>query len=355
MQPSPEITRRSQNHDIADQAATARASLPEPLEHRQKNALIDEAKMLLRARDAVLVAHYYVDSDIQELADATGGCVADSLEMARFGLAHKASTVLVAGVRFMGETAKILSPEKQVFLVESGAECSLDLGCPVDMFADFCDQHPDRTVVVYANTSAEVKARADWVVTSSIALNLIQDLSDQGEKIIWAPDRYLGDYVQRQTGADMLLWEGSCIVHEEFKGEVLEQLKQLNPDAKVLVHPESPPSVINLADIVGSTGQLIHAVETMNAPLFIVATEEGILHKMRQRAPGKNFLAAPTAGEGATCESCAHCPWMKMNDLQRLVNVLKSEQNEVVVDEATRSQAAIPIKRMIDYGQSRST
>ena len=355
MQPSSEITRRSRNHDIAEQAATARASLPEPLEHRQKNALIDEAKMLLRAQDAVLVAHYYVDSDIQELADATGGCVADSLEMARFGLAHKASTVLVAGVRFMGETAKILSPEKQVFLVESGAECSLDLGCPVDMFADFCDQHPDRTVVVYANTSAEVKARADWVVTSSIALNLIQDLSDQGEKIIWAPDRYLGDYVQRQTGADMLLWEGSCIVHEEFKGEVLEQLKQLNPDAKVLVHPESPPSVINLADIVGSTGQLIHAVETMNAPLFIVATEEGILHKMRQRAPGKNFLAAPTAGEGATCESCAHCPWMKMNDLQRLVNVLKSEQNEVVVDEATRSQAAIPIKRMIDYGQSRST
>ena len=354
MQPSSEITRRSRNHDIAEQAATARASLPEPLEHRQKNALIDEAKMLLRARDAVLVAHYYVDSDIQELADATGGCVADSLEMARFGLAHKASTVLVAGVRFMGETAKILSPEKQVFLVESGAECSLDLGCPVDMFADFCDQHPDRTVVVYANTSAEVKARADWVVTSSIALNLIQDLSDQGEKIIWAPDRYLGDYVQRQTGADMLLWEGSCIVHEEFKGEVLEQLKQLNPDAKVLVHPESPPSVINLADIVGSTGQLIHAVETMNAPLFIVATEEGILHKMRQRAPGKNFLAAPTAGEGATCESCAHCPWMKMNDLQRLVNVLKSEQNEVIVDEPIRSRAAIPIKRMIDYGQSQS-
>ncbi|XXK22086.1 quinolinate synthase NadA [Arenicellales bacterium nBUS_48] len=352
MQPSSETTQRSRNHDIAEQAATARASLPEPLENREKNALIDEAKRLLRARDAVLVAHYYVDSDLQELADATGGCVADSLEMARFGLAHQASTVLVAGVRFMGETAKILSPEKQVFLVESAAECSLDLGCPVDMFADFCDQHPDRTVVVYANTSAEVKARADWVVTSSIALNLIQDLSNQGEKIIWAPDRYLGDYVQRQTGADMLLWEGSCIVHEEFKGEVLEQLKQLNPDAKVLVHPESPPSVINLADIVGSTGQLIHAVETMNAPLFIVATEEGILHKMRQRAPGKNFLAAPTAGEGATCESCAHCPWMKMNDLQRLVNVLKSEQNEVIVDETIRSQAAIPIKRMIEYGQS---
>ena len=354
MQPSSQITTRSRNLDIAAQAATARASLPKPLAHRQKNALIDEAKMLLRARDAVLVAHYYVDSDIQELADATGGCVADSLEMARFGLAHKARTVLVAGVRFMGETAKILSPEKQVFLVESAAECSLDLGCPINVFSDFCDQHPDRTVVVYANTSAEVKARADWVVTSSIALNLIQDLSNQGEKIIWAPDRYLGDYVQRQTGADMLLWEGSCIVHEEFKGVVLEQLKQLNPDAKVLVHPESPPSVINLADIVGSTGQLIHAVETMNAPLFIVATEEGILHKMRQRAPGKNFLAAPTAGEGATCESCAHCPWMKMNDLQRLVNVLKSEQNEVIVDETIRSRAAIPIKRMIDYGQSQS-
>ena len=280
--------------------------------------------------------------------------MADSLEMARFGLTHPAGTVVVAGVRFMGETAKILSPEKQVLVVEPQAECSLDLGCPAAAFSAFCDQHPERTVVVYANTSAEVKARADWVVTSSIAVDLVADLAAKGEKMIWAPDRYLGDYVRRQTGADILLWDGSCIVHEEFKAEVLSNLKHKHPQAKVLVHPESPASVIALADVVGSTSQLIQAAQQMDSSFFIVATEEGILHKMRQSAPGKTFVAAPTAGEGATCVSCAHCPWMKMNDLQHLIAVLQAKDTEVHIDEAIRVRAAVPIQRMVTYGQQRA-
>ena len=207
--------------------------------------------------------------------------------------------------------------------------------------------------MVYANTSAEVKARADWVVTSSIAVDLVADLAAKGEKMIWAPDRYLGDYVKRQTGADLLLWGGSCIVHEEFKAEVLLNLKHQHPEAKVLVHPESPASVIELADIVGSTSQLILAAQELDSSFFIVATEEGILHKMRQSTPGKTFVAAPTAGEGATCVSCAHCPWMKMNDLQRLIAVLKAKDTQVHIDEAIRVRAAVPIQRMVAYGQQR--
>ncbi len=336
---------------IADKARQARSVVGENLTPAERRSLRQQAGDLLSREDAVLVAHYYVDSELQELAEETGGCVADSLEMARFGLSHPASTVIVAGVRFMGETAKILSPEKQVLVVEPQAECSLDLGCPPAAFGAFCDQHPERTVVVYANTSAEVKARADWVVTSSIAVDLVADLAAKDKKMIWAPDRYLGDYVKRQTGADLLLWDGSCIVHEEFKGEVLSNLKQQHPQAKVLVHPESPASVIELADVVGSTSQLILAAQQLDSSYFIVATEEGILHKMRQSAPKKTFVAAPTAGEGATCISCAHCPWMKMNDLQHLIAVLQSKDTEVVIDEEIRIRAAMPIQRMVEYGR----
>ena len=336
---------------IADKARQARSVVRENLTPAERRSLRQQAGDLLSREDAVLVAHYYVDSELQELAEETGGCVADSLEMARFGVAHPAGTVIVAGVRFMGETAKILSPEKQVLVVEPQAQCSLDLGCPSAAFGAFCDQHPERTVVVYANTSAEVKARADWVVTSSIAVDLVADLAAKGEKMIWAPDRYLGDYVKRQTGADLLLWDGSCIVHEEFKGEVLSNLKQQHPQAKVLVHPESPASVIELADVVGSTSQLILAAQQLDSSFFIVATEEGILYKMRQSAPKKTFVAAPTAGEGATCISCAHCPWMKMNDLERLIAVLQTKDTEVVIDEEIRIRAAMPIQRMVEYGR----
>ena len=337
--------------EIADQARMARQMPGVQPGPGTKEILFEEITELLERRDAVLVAHYYVDGDIQDLAEQTGGCVADSLEMARFGFDHEASTIIVAGVRFMAETAKILSPEKTIFAVETDANCSLDLGCPADEFSKFCDQHPDRTVVVYANTSAEVKARADWVATSSIGLKLIRDLHSKGEKILWAPDKYLGEYIQRESGADMVMWNGACIVHEEFKALVLDGVKRQYPEAKVLVHPESPAGVIALADVVGSTSQIIQASVSMPEDTFIVATEEGILHKMRTLAPDKTFITAPTAGEGATCESCAHCPWMKMNDLDRIRQVLLEFSGEVLMDEDIRRQAETSIRRMVEFGR----
>jgi quinolinate synthase len=308
---------------------------------------------LLRAEDAVLVAHYYTDAALQEIADATGGHVSDSLDMARFGHEHPARTLVVAGVRFMGETAKILNPEKRVLMPTLEATCSLDLGCPADRFTAFCDAHPDRTVVVYANTSAAVKARADWVVTSGIAVDLIRHLAARGEKIIWAPDKYLGDYLRRETGADMLLWDAACIVHEEFKGAELSALRSQFPDAKVLVHPESPRSVIAQADVVGSTTGLIDAARRLPANRFIVATDKGIFYKMRQAAPGKEFIEAPTAGRGATCRSCAHCPWMAMNSLETLAHTLETGANEIHIDPDLGRRAYRPIKRLLDFAAAR--
>jgi len=315
----------------------------------EKAALKERIKRLLKERRAVLVAHYYVDADLQDLAEETGGCVSDSLEMARFGRDHHASTLVVAGVRFMGETAKILSPEKTVLMPDLDATCSLDLGCPADAFTAFCDAHPDRTVVVYANTSAAVKARADWMVTSSIGLKIVAYLHAQGKKILWAPDKHLGSYIQKETGADMLLWQGSCLVHDEFKAIELELLKKAHPEAKVLVHPESPASVVALADAIGSTSQLIHAAQTLNAPEFIVATDNGILHKMKAAAPGKIFIDAPTTGNAGACKSCAHCPWMAMNGLQNLADVLESGRNEIHVDPEISRRATVCINRMLDF------
>jgi quinolinate synthase len=249
----------------------------------------------------------------------------------------------------MGETAKILNPEKRVLMPDLRAECSLDLSCPADDFAEFCDQHPERTVVVYANTSAAVKARADWTVTSSIAVKIVRHLHERGEKILWAPDRYLGDYVQRTTGADMVLWQGSCVVHEKFKADGILELKARHPEAAILVHPESPAEVIALADAVGSTTQLIKAVAERPNPTFIVATDNGIFHKMHAVAPGKQILEAPTGGRGATCVSCAHCPWMAMNGLRNLAQVLEHGGNEIHIDEAIRVKAVRSITRMLDF------
>lgn len=317
----------------------------------EKAALIARIKRMLKEQDAVLVAHYYVHPDLQDLAEETGGIVSDSLDMANFGHQHPAKTIVVAGVRFMGETAKILNPEKRVLMPDLEAECSLDLGCPVDEFSAFCDAHPDRTVVVYANTSAAVKARADWMVTSSIALPIVRHLKERGEKILWAPDRHLGGYIQEQTGADMLLWQGSCIVHDEYKAQELSELKAQHPLAKVLVHPEAPRAVVKLADVVGSTTQLIRAAQTLDAPEFIVATDNGILHKMRALSPDKLFIEAPTAGVGATCTSCSHCPWMAMNGLLNLAEVLETGRNEILVDPAIIPRAVQPIRRMLDFAK----
>ncbi|MFT4580686.1 MAG: quinolinate synthase [Gammaproteobacteria bacterium] len=315
--------------------------------------LKDEIKALLDKQNAVLVAHYYTDPAIQALADESGGYVSDSLDMARFGHEHPAKTLVVAGVRFMGETAKILNPEKRVLMPDLNANCSLDLGCPIDQFSDFCDQHPDRTVVVYANTSAAVKARADWMVTSGSALDVVRHLDLQGKKILWAPDRYLGDYIRSQTNADMLLWNSSCIVHEEFKASELEQLRALHPEAKVLVHPESPPSVIQQADVVSSTSGLIAAVRDMDAQTFIVATDAGIFYKMQAAAPGKTLIEAPTSGQGATCKSCAHCPWMAMNELTSLAETLAEGTNEISLSADLCERARLPIKRLLDFADAR--
>lgn len=334
---------------ILVQEHLAHEAEPRPLSDDERERLEAEIRAELIAQDAVLVAHYYTDDTIQRLAEETGGCVADSLEMARFGNRHPASTVVVAGVRFMGETAKILNPEKRVLMPTLEATCSLDIGCPAEEFAAFCDQHPDRTVVVYANTSAAVKARADWVVTSSCAQAIIEDLDKRGEKILWAPDKHLGGYIQKVTGADMLLWDGSCIVHEEFKAKGVEDLKVLYPDAAVLVHPESPAAVVELADVIGSTSQLIHAVQTLPNERFIVATDNGIFYKMQQLAPNKVLIEAPTAGSGATCRSCAHCPWMAMNGLENLLQVLRQGTQEVHVDPALGVRAMQPLRRMLDF------
>jgi quinolinate synthase len=342
-------TPHARQDTIRDLAIEAERARNPQLSDTQLDKTISRIKRLLEAQNAVLVAHYYVDAVLQDLAEETGGFVGDSLEMARFGLNSNADSVVVAGVRFMGETAKILSPEKRVLMIDTRAECSLDLACPTQEFNEFCDLHPDRTVVVYANTSAEVKARADWVVTSSIALDLVKHLSDRGEKILWAPDKFLGAYVQKETRTDMILWQGSCIVHEDFKATALQALKQHMPDAKVLVHPESPGPVIALADVVGSTTQIINAARDLDADTFIVATERGIFHKMQQAAPGKTFIAAPNAGEGAMCESCAECPWMKLNDLSRLERTLETGENEIKIDKKIREQAARSITRMVEF------
>ncbi|KAF1048169.1 MAG: Quinolinate synthase A [Herbaspirillum frisingense] len=333
--------------------ANAWARVPPTPSAEERASLKARIRQLLKEKEAVLVSHYYVDADLQDLAEETGGCVSDSLEMARFGRDHPAKTLVVAGVRFMGETAKILSPEKRILMPDLDATCSLDLGCAPDEFAAFCDQHPDRTVVVYANTSAAVKARADWMVTSSIGLEIVQHLHAQGKKILWAPDKHLGGYIQKQTGADMLLWQGSCLVHDEFKGVELELMRAEHPEALVLVHPESPEAVVAQAHVIGSTSQLIAAVQASSAPSFIVATDNGILHKMRAAAPGKLFIDAPTAGNSATCKSCAHCPWMAMNGLQNLLHVLETGANEIHVDPAIGKQAVVCIDRMLDFAATK--
>ena len=321
------------------------------LNNQQKQALKEEIKQLLKQHNAQLVAHYYVDDELQALAEETGGIIADSLEMANFGAQSEADVLVVCGVRFMGETAKMLSPEKTVLMPDLDATCSLDIGCPAKEFAEFCAQYPEHKVVVYANTSAEVKAVADWVVTSGNALQIVTHLKQQGEKIIWAPDRHLGNWIEKETGIEMIRWQGHCIVHDEFKSYELEELRQQHPNAKVLVHPESPESVVEQADIVGSTKVLLNAVQTLEDEEFIVATDYNIFYKMQQLAPSKKLYVAPTGGHGATCKSCAHCPWMAMNGLENLAQCLRTLSPQVEVEESTRVRALASLNRMLDFSR----
>lgn len=323
-------------------------------EEEQRYELL--ARDLLKQRNAVLVAHYYTDPALQALAEATGGFVADSLEMARFGTRSSADILVVAGVRFMGETAKILNPEKTVLMPTLEATCSLDIGCPADEFARFCAQYPGHEVVVYANTSVAVKAMADWVVTSAIAVDVVEHLLSQGRQVIWAPDKHLGRYIQRKLGVsetDIVLWDGACIVHEEFKTRALLEMKHLHPDAAILAHPESPLGVLDLADVVGSTSQIIRAAQERPERCFIVATDHGIFYKLQQQAPDKEFIMAPTSGEGATCRSCANCPWMGMNTMENLYHSLLEGSNEILVDPELARKALVPLQRMLDFRAQR--
>jgi quinolinate synthase len=322
---------------------------PLELSEEQRELYRNKIKKLLKEKNAAIIAHYYVDADIQQLADETGGIVADSLDMAKFGAECKAETLVVAGVRFMGETAKILSPSKRVLMPTTLATCSLDEGCDPKEFAEFCKENPGRTVVVYANTSAAIKALADWVVTSSIAIDVAKYLIDKGEKIIWAPDRFLGNYIKNKTGADMLIWDAACIVHEGFAADKIAALKKEHPNAIVLVHPESPAEVVALADVVGSTTQLLQASINMPNNEFIVATESGILYKMQKASPNKKFFVAPTGREGALYDLCGVCPWMKMNNLKNLSEVLESEQNEIKLPADVIAKALIPLERMVNF------
>ena len=278
-------------------------------------------KQLLLKNNAKIIAHYYVDEQVQRLAEDTGGFVGDSLEMARYGSKQKETTLIVAGVKFMGETAKILNPDKKVLMLDIEATCSLDTGCDYAEFKEFCDTHNDR----------------------------IEHLTSLGKKLIWAPDKYLGNYVIDTTGADMLLWDGSCIVHEEYKTIELKNMIAKYPDCDVLVHPESPRSIIQLANTVGSTTKLIEASKASKKKYIIVATEKGILYQMKKFSPNKIFLEAPTEGEGATCKSCGRCPWMNLNIVQKLLDVFNAKTNEIILSRDIINKAKKPIDRMINF------
>ena len=314
-----------------------------------KSILFDSITKNIMRNDATIISHYYVDPLIQEITEITGGFVGDSLEMAKFGSKCKTQNLIVSGVKFMAETAKILSPSKNIYVPTIEATCSLDLGCPAEKLREMKEKYPDRVLVVYANTSAEVKAMADWVVTSSIAKEIIEDLYFQGEKILWAPDKYLGGYLQKETGADMVLWDSACVVHEEFKASGLKDLKKVHPDAGILVHPESPPDVISMADAVGSTSHLIKASQDLNFKKFIVATDKSIFYKMSQLSPEKEFFEAPTGGTGSSCKSCAHCPWMGLNSLKNLEHCTDELTNEINLDSTIIKKAKVPLDKMINF------
>ena len=326
-----------------------KAGLNGQLVEKDRDNLFKSITENLVMNNATLVSHYYVDPFIQQITEETNGFIGDSLEMAKFGSNCHTENLIVCGVKFMAETAKILSPEKHIYVPTYESTCSLDLGCPAADLKIMKDKYPERKLVVYANTSAEVKAMADWVVTSSIAKEIIEELHLNDQKILWAPDKYLGSYLQKETGADMLLWDSACVVHEEFKASGLRDLKKLHPDAGILVHPESPSEVISMADAVGSTSHLIKASQDLDFNKFIVATDKSIFYKMAQLSPEKEFFEAPTGGSGSSCKSCAHCPWMGLNSLANLDECVRTLANEINLDSDIIQQAKIPLDKMISF------
>jgi quinolinate synthase len=303
-------------------------------------ALIDEIKQLKKEKNASILAHYYQEAPIQDIADH----IADSLGMAYYGRDTDAKVLLVAGVLFMGETAKILSPEKTVVVPDLDAGCSLADNCPADKFAAFKQKYPDHLVVTYVNCSAEVKALSDILCTSSNALAIINSIP-KDQPILFAPDKHLGAWLKKESGRnDMVLWDGACIVHEAFKAETLVRLKMRHPEAIILAHPECPEAVLELADHIGSTSALLNYSISSKAKEFIVATESGILHQMQKRSPDKTFHAVPNA---AKC-NCAECPHMRKNTLEKIRDALRDLTPEIAIDEDIRKKAIIPLEKMLE-------
>ena len=302
-------------------------------------ALIDEIRRLKAERDAAIMAHYYTDGEIQDIADVVG----DSLALAQKARTLPNRVIVLCGVHFMGETAKILCPDKTVLVPDTDAGCSLADSCPAPEFEAFVKAHPGHTVVSYVNTSAAVKALTDVVVTSSNARQIVEALPPD-EKIIFGPDRNLGNYINSETGRKMLLWDGACHVHEQFSLDAIIRLKREHPEAKLLVHPECKKAVTLLADHVGSTASLLKYAQESPAREFIVATESGILHKMRQSCPDKTFIAAPPEQAGCACNNCSY---MKLNTLEKLRDCLRDLSPEIHVDEEVAARAIRPIERML--------
>ena len=302
--------------------------------------IIENINQLRKDKNAIILAHYYQDADIQDIADFVG----DSLALAQWAAKTTADIIVLCGVHFMGETAKILSPTKRVFIPDMMAGCSLADSCPADEFEKFINKHPDHTVLSYVNTTAAVKALTDIVVTSTNAKQIVDSLPID-EKIIFGPDKNLGDYINKLTGRDMLLWQGVCHVHVQFSLERILEIKKQHPDALILAHPECPKYLLEIADHVGSTSSILKYVTNTDNKRFIVATEAGILHQMQKENPDKEFIPAPP--EDSTC-ACNECFYMKMNTLNKLYLCLKNERPEIIVDESIRIKAVKPIERMLE-------
>ena len=308
----------------------------------EKQKLIEEIARLKKEKNAVIMAHYYQTADIQDIADVVG----DSLALAQRAAKTDADVIVLCGVHFMGETAKILSPHKKVFIPDADAGCSLADSCPADKFEEFVKAHPDHTVISYVNTTAAVKALTDVVVTSTNAKKIV-DQFPQDAKLIFGPDKNLGNYINSVTGRNMLLWDGACHVHEQFSLEKLIDLKKENPDAEIVAHPECKSVILKMADYVGSTQGLLNYVTNSDKKKFLVVTESGILHQMTKANPEKTFIPVPPELEGKTC-MCNECKYMRMNTMEKLYLCLRDEKPEILIEEELREKAVKPILRMLE-------
>jgi quinolinate synthase len=313
------------------------------VKNKDVSSLISEINDLKKAKNAIILAHYYQTGDIQDIADFVG----DSLALSQKAASNDADIILFAGVRFMAETAKILSPSKKVLLPDMNAGCSLADSCKADDFKKFIDENKGRTVITYVNTNTDIKALSDIICTSSNAVQIVESLPPD-EKIIFGPDRNLGNYIISKTGRDIIVWNGACHVHEQFSIEAILKLKKENPESRIIVHPECELPVRMIADFIGSTSALLKYTKTDKAKSFIVATEPGIIHQMKKENPSKNYIPAPP--KDSTC-GCSECSFMKLITIEKIYKCLKNEEPEIFIDKSIIKKAIKPIKRMMEISE----